>query len=214
LKERQLILCSATISKETEARAREIMKEPELIRVAAKLAVPDTIEHLCFIAEQRDKIEMLRKLLRVLNPGKALAFVGEREEIEVYTAKLKYHGLSVEGIHAANVKLSRKKTMDDFRAGRTQMLIASDIAARGLDIEGITHIFNVNIPEDVRDYLHRVGRTGRSGKSGVAVSIATAKELQTLRMFEKTLKIKIQVKDMQNGMIVDAKGKPKPRIRQ
>lgn len=203
LKERQMIMCSATITKETEACAKEMMKEPQIIRVTAKMAVPDTIEHISFLTEQRDKIEVLRKLVRIINPKRAIVFVGEREEIEAFTSKLKYHGFSAEGIHSGNIKLNRKKTMDDFRAGRLQLLIASDIAARGLDIDGITHIFNIDIPEDTQDYIHRVGRTGRIGNSGVAISIVTVRELLFIKQYEKDLKIKISPKDMRNGEIVD-----------
>lgn len=205
LKERQLIVCSASISRETEVRAAELMKEPEVIRVTSQLSVPGTIEHINFLAEKRDKIEVLRKLVRMLNPDRAIVFVGEREEIEIFTEKLKYHGFKAEAIHSANAKLDRKKAMEDFRAGRLQLLIASDVAARGLDIEGVTHIFNVNITEDPREYLHRVGRTGRNGKSGMAISIAAKNELQYLKLYEKVLKIKITPKQMRNGEITDLK---------
>jgi superfamily II DNA/RNA helicase len=203
LKERQLIVCSASISKETEERASEIMKEPAVIKVTSKMAVPDTIEHISLLTDKRDKIEVLRKLVRLLKPDRAIVFVGEREEIEIFTEKLKYHGFSAEAIHSANIKLDRKKVMDDFRAGKIQLLIASDVAARGLDIEGITHIFNINVPEDPKEYLHRVGRTGRNGKPGMAVTIAAKNELQLLKTYEKALKIKITPKQMRNGELAD-----------
>lgn len=203
LKERQLIVCSASISKETEERASEIMKEPAVIKVTSKMAVPDTIEHISLLADKRDKIEALRKLVRLLKPDRAIVFVGEREEIEIFTEKLKYHGFSAEAIHSANAKLDRKKVMDDFRAGKIQLLIASDVAARGLDIEGITHIFNINVPEDPKEYLHRVGRTGRNGKPGMAVTVAAKNELQLLKTYEKALKIKITPKQMRNGELAD-----------
>lgn len=205
LKERQLTMFSASISRETEARAKEIMKEPEVIRAEGTITVPETIEHMYFLAEQRDKIEVLRKLVRMLNPQKAVVFTDKSDEIEILTEKLKFHGIKAESIHGANIKLDRKKTMDEFRAGKVQLLIASDIAARGLDIEGVTHIFNLNMPEDPKDYLHRVGRTGRKGNSGIAVSIVTDRELPMLRTCEKVLKISIAPKDMYKGVIIDAR---------
>lgn len=205
LKERQLMMFSATISKEAEARAKEIMKEPLIIKGTEKVSVPASIEHIYFLAEQREKFEVLKKLIRILNPKKAIVFVGQREETEIITAKLKYHDFKAESIHGLDKKLDRKRVMDEFRKGKIQLLVASDVAARGLDIEEITHIFNLSLPEDPKDYLHRVGRTGRKGNSGVAVSIVTQKELQLIKMFEKVLKINIVGKDMYKGNIVDPK---------
>jgi superfamily II DNA/RNA helicase len=210
LKERQLMIFSATISKETITRANEIMKEPELIRGEEKATVPDTIEHIYFVTEQRDKIEVLRKLIRMLEPKKAVVFVNQSEEIETVSAKLNYHGLKAESIHGTNFKLDRKKTMEDFRTGRLQLLIASDIAARGLQIEGITHIFNMSIPEDAKDYLHRAGRTGRNGNKGLAISIITERELPLIHMYEKSLNISITFKDMYMGKLVDKRHARKP----
>ncbi len=205
LKERQLMMFSASISKETLGKANEIMKEPEFIKGEAKISIPNTIEHMSFLCEQREKIEVMRKLAKIINPKKAIVFVNKNEEIDVVTSKLKYHGLNAESINGLNFKLDRKRIMDGFRAGKIQLLIASDIAARGLDIEDITHVFNLDIPEDSKEYLHRVGRTGRQGKSGVAVSIITKKELELIKTFKKELKIDIQPKDMFKGNIVDIK---------
>jgi superfamily II DNA/RNA helicase len=210
LKERQLMIFSATISKETITRANEIMKDPELIRGEEKATVPDTIEHIYFVTEQRDKIEVLRKLIRMLEPKKAVVFVNQSEEVETVSAKLNYHGLKAESIHGTNFKLDRKKTMEDFRTGRLQLLIASDIAARGLQIEGITHIFNMSIPEDAKDYLHRAGRTGRNGNKGLAISIITERELPLIHMYEKSLNISITFKDMYMGKLVDKRHAKKP----
>lgn len=204
LKERQIMMFSASISKAAEERARELMKEPEIIREDEKLSVPDTIEHIYFLTEQRDKFEVLRKAARILDPGKAIVFAGSKEETEVITDKLKYHGFRAESIQGTNIKTDRRKTMEDFRSGRLQYLVSTDIAARGLDIEGITHIFNLAVPEEPRDYLHRAGRTGRKGNPGTVVSIISERELQTLRSYERALNIKIKAKKMYKGNILDA----------
>lgn len=203
LKERQMMLFSATISKETLDKAKEMMKEPEIIRAEVQASVPSTIEHVYFMAEQRDKVEVLRKLTRIMNPQRAIAFVNKSEEIEILAAKLKHHGLNAEAIHGANFKLERKKILEDFRAGKIQLLVASDIAARGLDIEGVTHVINVSMPEDPKDYLHRVGRTGRKGLAGTAVSIVTDRELPLIQMYEKSFQISIAPKDMYLGQIIN-----------
>lgn len=203
LKERQIMLFSATMPPKTINEAREFMKEPELLEGGENLSVPESIEHLYFFAEQRDKIEVLRKLVRILNPSKAIVFVNKSDQIEIMTAKLKYHGLVAEAIHGAHAKQDRKSVMEQFKAGKLQLLVASDIAARGLQIDGVTHVFNLAMPEDPRDYLHRAGRTGRIGEPGTAVSIITGREIKLVKLYENTLGIKMLAKDMYMGRIID-----------
>lgn len=205
LKDRQLMLFSATLSQAALHQAAEMLKNPELIRVTQNIAVAPTIEHMYFLAEQRDKFEVLRKLIRMVNPVRALIFINKSEEIEKTVEKLKYHGLEAEGIHGSAVKAERRKALDDFRTGKVSLLVASDLAARGLDIKEVTHIFNLDIPEDPQLYLHRVGRTGRAGQSGLAISIATAKEVLLLEKAERTFQITIKHQDMLKGKIVDPK---------
>jgi len=209
LRDRQLMLFSASISPQTIKKAEEIMKEPEFIRLDDDLSVPDTIEHIYFVAEQRDKVEVLRKVLRIINPKKAIVFASKGDEIEILLQKLVYHKFKVHAIHGANIKLDRKKALDDFKNGKIQILLASDIAARGLDIEDVTHVFNLNAPEDYKAYLHRAGRTGRAGKSGVSVSIVTKNEIETIKCYKNALKINICEKAMYNGEIVEPKIKTK-----
>lgn len=207
MRDRQLMMFSASISKEAEACGKEIMKEPRIIRGESTMAVPDTIEHIYFLAEQRDKFEVLRKVARILDPQKAIVFTSGIEEAELITEKMKYHGFPAEGLHGTNRKEERKKVIDGFRTGSIRFLIASDLAARGLDIEGVTHIFSMNAPEEPRDYLHRTGRTGRKGNAGIAVSIVTTGELKRIRQYEKTLNIRIKEKDMYKGSMIDMKPK-------
>ena len=207
MRDRQLLMFSASISKETEAWGREMMKEPEVIREEVKLSVPDTIEHICFLTEQREKFDVLRKVVRILDPQKAIVFTSGIEEAVLVTEKLKHHGFAAEDIHGTNRKEERKRALEGFRAGKVRLLIASDIASRGLDIEGVTHIFSMNAPEMPGDYLHRVGRTGRNGKPGVAVSIVAERELQRIRQYEKVFNIKISLKTMYKGNILDAKAR-------
>ena len=204
-RERQLMIFSASVTQETEAKARGFMSDPLTLRVRAGAAVPKEIEHIYFLMEQREKIENLRKIIRIVNPVKAIVFIGAREEADLCANKLCYHGLKAEAMHGENVKLDRKKIMADFKSGKTQILVASDIAARGLHIEGVTHIFNLHIPSSSRDYLHRAGRTGRKGNKGMSISLVTAREQEQIKRFEKELKIRISRKDMFRGKIVDPK---------
>ncbi len=207
LKERQLMMFSATISAQTIKSAEEIMKEPLYIEVEEVIAVPETIEHIYFVAEERDKIDTLRKLLRTINPERAIIFAGKSDEIEIILSKLLYHKFNVHAIHGANIKLDRKKALDDFKSGKVPLLLASDIAARGLDISGVTHVFNLNVPEDPKAYVHRVGRTGRAGNSGMAVSIVSPKELSTIKSYRNALKINMAEKKLYEGKIIEPRKK-------
>ena len=202
LRERQLLMFSATITKQTEMRAAELMREPETIRIEEGSAkIPDSIEHFYFLTEERDKLEVLRKVIAIVKPEKALVFIGAREDADFCMNRLRYHGLPAESLHGHTEKKDRKRIMEDFRAGKTPVLIVSDIAARGLDIGGITHIFNLHIPEQAKDYLHRAGRTGRVGNKGTAISIVTERELSFISEYEKELGIHIEPRVMFKGDI-------------
>lgn len=203
LKERQLMIYSATISNETEKIAKDIMNKPQIIKVKEKQTVAEDISHMYFVCEKRDKIVLLRRLVRSINPEKAIVFINNSDEIEIMTQKLKFHKLKAEGLHGTSIKTDRKKAMDDFKSGKIQLLVASDIAARGLDIKGVTHIFNLDIPKDPKYYLHRAGRTGRAGNTGVAISIVTEQELALIKKYERTFNIDIAHKDIYMGKIVD-----------
>jgi superfamily II DNA/RNA helicase len=205
LRNRQLLLFSASISNEALKKARFLMKEPEIIKFEANISIPTTIEHSYFVSDERDKIEELVKLARIVNPKKAIIFINKEFENDVAIEKLRYHGLSASNIYGEIDKFQRKKTMDDFRAGKLQFLIASDIAARGLQIDGITCVFNITMPEDPLDYLHRAGRTGRNGLAGQAVSIITPRELNLIKIYEKKFGIVFHAKKMFQGKIVDLK---------
>ncbi len=203
LRDRQLMLFSATISEKTLAAARELMKEPQLVRIEDEGKINPNIEHMYIVVEKRDKIEMLRKLVASIKPERAIVFINKSEELLLATAKLQYHHLSAYDISGSATKEDRKKALDGFRKGTIKLLVASDIAARGLDIQGVTHIFNLDLPGDTRGYLHRAGRTGRMGKPGTAISIVTEKEVPFLRKCERDLKIKLAEKIISRGEILN-----------
>ena len=176
MRDRQLMVFSATINEATLNIAKELMKDAEVVKVEDKIKVNTNINHMYFTCEQRDKIEVLRKLVASINPEKAIVFINNSEETQLTTLKLQYHHIEAYGIFGNASKEERKKAIEGFRSGKIQLLIASDVAARGLDVKGVTHIFNLDLPEDSKEYLHRVGRTGRAGESGTAISIVTDKE--------------------------------------
>lgn len=207
LKTAQLLMFSATLPPVTLPIVSELLKSPEVIRITDKVMIASTITHLYFLAEQRDKIEVLRKLIRLVLPTRALIFINKSEEIEKMVEKLKYHGLKAEGIYGSAHKNDRRKALNDFRSGKVNLLVASDLAARGLDIRGVTHIFNLDLPEDPLLYLHRAGRTGRSGESGLAISLVNAKELNIIKRLESAFEIVVCPKELVLGNISDPKKK-------
>ncbi|WP_366923985.1 DEAD/DEAH box helicase [Metallumcola ferriviriculae] len=208
LKERQLMLFSATITNKTLEIAKEMVKEDyQLIKVDQKTVINENITHMFFSCTGREKINTLRKLMHILKPQKAIAFINIAYEIENALESLKYHGLRVEAIYGKIGKEERKKALQNFQTGKVNLLIASDLAARGLDIKDVDYIFSIDIPDDAENYLHRAGRTARAGKEGVSISIITDREKPLMENYQKKLKIKIEAKDMEKGKIIDVNDK-------
>ncbi|WMJ82207.1 DEAD/DEAH box helicase [Clostridium sp. MB40-C1] len=203
MRDRQLMVFSATINQKAINIAKSLMKEVEVIQIEEKNLVNPNITHMYLTGEQRDKIIILRKLVAALKPKKAIVFINKSEEIELTTEKLQYHNIKAYGIYGSSSKEERKKALEGFRSGDIQLLIASDIAARGLDIKGVSHIFNLDLPEDSMEYLHRSGRTGRSENLGTSISIVTEREIPLIKKYEKDFGIKIEEKKVSRGALMD-----------
>ncbi|SDD71849.1 Superfamily II DNA and RNA helicase [Paenibacillus sp. UNCCL117] len=205
LRDRQMLFFSATFPPQLQAVIEHWMREPEYVRVNPAQRTAETLEHIYFVCEERERIDTLRRLVRLWNPKQAIVFINETDDIGEAVAKLKYVGLSVEGLYADSYKQERARAMQGFRAGRFQLLLATDVAARGLDLPEVTHVFNLDPPIDADHYVHRVGRTGRMGRKGTAVSIITRKEQFIVDKFAKSLGIDIQRKYMSHGKVYDAR---------
>jgi superfamily II DNA/RNA helicase len=202
-KEKQMIIASASMPQNVIERAGAMMNNPIQILSLADQTIPESIRHISLLTEQREKIDLLKKLLKKIDPPKAIIFVNTVDAIENLTNKMKFHDIKAESIHGTIQKMDRKKVMADFQSGKLKVLIASDIAARGLQMDGITHVFNLDIPEQSNDYLHRAGRTGRNGQAGMVISLATAYEDSMLQDIENKLKITIERKRYFKGEIRD-----------
>lgn len=202
-KEKQMIIASASMPQNVIERAGAMMNNPVHILSADDQSIPESITHISLISEQRNKIDLLKKLLKKLDPPKAIIFVNTVDMIENLTEKLKFHEIKTESIHGTIQKLDRKKVMTDFQSGKLKVLIASDLAARGLQMDGITHVFNLDIPEQSNDYLHRAGRTGRNGRAGMVISIASDYDRSFLQDIENKLQIQIRKKRYFKGEITD-----------
>ncbi len=202
LRDRQLVMLSATMPEEVVAIAKEMMKEPKIVFVKEDL-INKNVNHSYLEIERRDKIESLRKLIRSINPKKAIVFVNRNEIIQDVVDKLVYHKLKAIGLYGAQEKLDRQKGILDFKNGKVNVLVASDIAARGLDIKGVTHIINLDLPEKTDEYLHRIGRTGREKEVGHAISLATEYEVGYLNRVKHEFGIEMDIKKLYKGKLVD-----------
>jgi superfamily II DNA/RNA helicase len=201
---RQLIFASATLERESSAIVRELAPEILMLEAGAA-AVNENIQHLYLVCEERDKPDELRKLLHALAPERAIVFVHRNDLAEKIALKLAHHKIPAADLNAALDKEDRKHAMDGFRKAEIQVLIASDIAARGLDIKGVTHIFNFDVPTTSQAYLHRTGRTGRAGAKGLAVTLMTEIEVRLVRRYEEELGIDMQCVRMREGKVVAAR---------
>ena len=205
LKQRQIVVLSASIGAETQGRAKEIMKEDVLV-VESKTGalIPQGIEHSYILTTQRDKFVQLRKIVASDGANRIMVFLNNPENIEVTVDKLCYHGLKAVGIYGQVSKIDRKNAMDDFRQGRATVLVSSDIGARGLDIPGVTHIINMDVPEEPTQYLHRAGRCGRNGQEGTAITLVTPYERKWVHRYEKVWGLEFQQKEMAFGKLVES----------
>jgi ATP-dependent RNA helicase DeaD len=197
---RQLIFASATETPECAGVIAALA--PELVMVqTGSMPVNENIEHLYVVCEQREKPEFVRKLFHALQPERVMVFVHRSETAAQITAKLSEQKIPVADLSGALNKLDRKQAMDDFRSAKVRVLIASDVAARGLDIPGVTHIFNLDVPTLSKAYLHRVGRTGRAGARGLAVTLFTDDEVRLVRRYEEELGIVMQHVKVRDGRV-------------
>lgn len=188
LKDRQLIAVSATIRSQTLEQAKQLMNEPAVLKVNAE-QVNSNITHEYILAEYRDKVLMVRKVLARFKPKKTIIFVNKNELIQDVVERLRYHDVNVVGLFGNASKGARQRAIEAFKRGKANVLVSSDISARGIDIPDITHIINLDIPRNSEEYLHRVGRTGRYDKKGFTISIVTARERSFLKKIEKELNI-------------------------
>ncbi|MBQ5998749.1 MAG: DEAD/DEAH box helicase [Treponema sp.] len=196
--ETQIIACTATIDKDTKKFfsdfQTEILPEEDVLK--------RNISHWAVYAEYRDKIDTLRKFLLAGNPGKALVFTSRSDQVENIYSKLKYKKIDCMALHAKADKVQRKAAIDKFRSGKTRILITSDLSARGLDIQNITHVIQMDLPQDRDFFIHRAGRTARAGKTGINVVIGDEYEMRQFALLEKKLGITVYPKEIREGKIV------------
>ncbi|MBD8070862.1 DEAD/DEAH box helicase [Bacillus sp. PS06] len=205
LKDRQIILFSATLTEQAESIVKEMVSEhAKTIRVErTEVNTGSQVDHIYFVAESRDKIEVIAKLSRV-EGIRGLVFVRDIGNLSVLSEKLKFKRVPVEVLHSDANKTDRQTALSNFRSGKSNLLLATDVAARGLDIQGITHVVHYDLPKDVTEYTHRSGRTGRLGSSsGTVVSIVSGREVRELKQLARKVNVEVEEKDFFKGQIVE-----------
>jgi superfamily II DNA/RNA helicase len=200
---RQSVSCSATVSAKSRERLLPLLGKGAVELPRGGEALEKRVEHWAFFAGGRRKIGTLRSFLTAAKPAKALVFTCRAGQVGNIVSQLQYHHLSAGGIHGGMDKGARKSALTDFRKGHLRILVASDLACRGLDIEGISHVVALDVPEE-EAYLHRAGRTGRAGRRGIMVSLGDEDELRRLARIEKKLGILVYPKALYGGRILPA----------
>ena len=201
LRDRQLLFFSATMPEEVRNIADAWMNEPVEIGIKPEQKTSSTLSHFYFETEERNKIDTLRRIVRAYKPKSAIVFVNEIESIAEWIAKLQFVGLSVEPLYGEANKQERMNVLRRFREGRIQLLLATDVAARGLDIKELPMVINFDLPISSEHYVHRVGRTGRMGQKGIAISIVTPREMFIIEKFMRQLDIVIEPQSMYQGKV-------------
>ena len=190
------MLFSATIPKGLRNLARKYMKDPQTIRVEADKVILDEINQTVIKTTDRGKEEALIKIIEEERHLMAIIFCRTKRRVKTLNLHLKEKGFISDEIHGDLSQAKRERVIRSFRKMEIPLLVATDVAARGLDIEGITHIFNYDIPEDPDSYIHRIGRTGRAGEVGKAYTFVTPKNEGDLLSIEKKINTTLKSKDM------------------
>lgn len=188
---RQTLLFSATMPKSIQLLAQRFMRNPALISTKTQEVTIPLVEQFYIELHDRQKFDIICRLLDIQSPDLSIIFGRTKRRVDELSEALKKRGYAAEGIHGDLTQSRRDSVLRQFRAGTTEILVATDVAARGLDISGVTHVYNFDVPQDSEGYVHRIGRTGRAGQTGQAITFATPRELNHLRMIERATKRKI-----------------------
>lgn len=182
---RQTLLFSATMPAAIAQLAGSILRDPVRIRVAPVKATTELIQQSVFFVARQRKIELLAEYLSTRPISRALVFTRTKHGADRVARQLNRAGIAADALHGDKSQTARQRALADFKASRTEVLVATDIAARGIDVDGISHVLNFDLPREAETYVHRIGRTGRAGAKGVAVSLCDHEEKEYLRAIER-----------------------------
>ncbi|PCJ45540.1 MAG: RNA helicase [Moraxellaceae bacterium] len=191
-KKRQTLLFSATISRAVNELANKLLVNHEVVSVAKKNATADTVEHVVYPVEERRKTDLFIELLDEYNWFQVLVFTSTKAQADALMRNLKKDKVKSSLCHGDKSQGARRRALADFKSGKIQVLIATEVAARGLDIQGLEYVVNYNLPYLAEDYVHRIGRTGRAGSKGHAISFVSREEERSLDSIERLIGNKIK----------------------
>lgn len=189
--ERQTMLFSATMPPEIKRVGVQFMHEPHHVKIKAKELTTDLIEQYYVRAKDYEKFDVMTRMFDVQAPDLSIVFTRTKRRVDEITRGLEARGYNAAGIHGDLTQKSRSQILNRFKHGKLDILVATDVAARGIDVEDVTHVFNYDIPQDPDSYVHRVGRTGRAGHHGVSLTFVTPNEMDYLREIEKLTKVRM-----------------------
>jgi len=189
---RQNLMFSATFSAPVKKLASEMMVKPNIITADKQNTTADTVSQVVYPVEQRRKRELLSELIGTKNWQQVLVFTATRDAADKLEKELNLDGIPTAVVHGEKAQGSRRRALREFKAGKMRVLVATEVAARGLDIQGLEYVVNYDLPFLAEDYVHRIGRTGRAGKSGVAISFVSREEERTLADIEKLIGQKLR----------------------
>ena len=172
--------------------AKRYLHEPEIVKVIQKELTVPKIEQYYYEVNPRKKNEVLSRLLDMYDPSLSLVFCNTKRKVDELVADLKGRGYFAEGLHGDMKQSQRDRVMNGFRNGRTDILVATDVAARGIDVDDVEAVFNYDVPQDDEYYVHRIGRTGRAGREGRAFTLVVGKEIYKLKDIQRYCKTKIR----------------------
>ncbi|MDO1604602.1 DEAD/DEAH box helicase [Lactobacillus sp. YT155] len=190
--EHQTLLFSATMPKPILNITKRFMKDPEVVKIKSKELTAKNIKQYYVKAKDYEKFDIMTRIFDVQSPESSIIFSRTKRRVDELTRGLQARGYKAEGIHGDLTQQKRMSVLRQYKEGKLEFLVATDVAARGLDISGVTHVYNYDIPQDPDSYVHRIGRTGRAGKSGVAVSFITPNEMGYLRTIEELTKVRME----------------------
>ncbi len=190
--ERQIALFSATIPRRIEMLARRYLRDPQRVTIEQETQTAPQTRQMYVEVQYRAKVEALTRILDLESPSSAIVFCRTKREVDDVAGTLQARGYTAVAVHGDINQGQRERLLRQFREGRAELLIATEVAARGLDIPDVTHVFNYDIPDDADAYVHRVGRTGRMGRQGDAITFVTPREMRQLRFIEKQIRKKLK----------------------
>ncbi len=198
-RQRQTMLFSATLPEAIRELAQRYMRDPKSVIISQDTLTVDNAEQSYINVGRKNKLWALCRIFDTEKPPLTLVFCSTKRMVDMLVHKLRAYGYSADGIHGDLSQAAREKVMDRFKHGKVKILVATDVAARGLDIEGITHVVNYDIPENPEDYVHRIGRTARAGKTGKAITFVSKEEQYLVKQIENFGRTTIQMDDVPDG---------------